>query len=73
MRKESRKMLKGLFVTSSSQGHKTSSPSLTHLSSWGIPQWIEITGTFCSTRSWARAMQRCTDLIWIIMCVCVCI
>ena len=58
--------LKGPFC---SQGHKTSCPSLTHLSSWGIPQWIEITGTFCTTRSWARAMQRCTDFTNITTCV----
>ena len=55
----------GLF---SSQGHKTSSPSLTHLSSWGIPQWMAMAGKFCSTRRRARAMQRCTDLKRIVTC-----
>ena len=52
-----------------SQGHKTSCPSLTHLSSWGIPRWIAMAGKFCSTRSWARAMQRCTDFTNITTCV----
>lgn len=33
-----------------------------HLSSWAIPRWMAIAGKFCSTSSWDRAMQRCTDL-----------
>lgn len=33
-----------------------------HLSSWAIPLWMAMAGKFCSTSSWDRAMQRCTDL-----------
>lgn len=33
-----------------------------HLSSWAIPRWMAMAGKFCSTKSWDRAMQRCTDL-----------
>lgn len=36
-------------------------PPQPHLSSWGMPLWMAMAGKFCSTKSWARAMQRCTD------------
>lgn len=35
--------------------------AVAHLSSWGIALWMAMAGKFCSTSSWARAMQRCTD------------
>lgn len=33
-----------------------------YLSSCAMPLWMAIAGKFCSTSSWDRATQRCTDL-----------
>ena len=37
------------------------SKAFSHLSSWGIPRWMQMAGKFCSTSNWARAIHRCTD------------
>lgn len=42
--------------------------SSTHRSSWAMPRWMAMAGKFCSTSSWARAMQRCTDFTKITTC-----